>query len=153
MSSEVTGSESTSSTELDELRSAVRDFMTAKADEQAVRAAIDSERGYDDKIWTQMAEQLGLQSLALPAEHGGDGYGLVELTVVLEEMGRALLPSPFLSSVVLAGTALVAAGGDEAARILPGIAAGTTTATLAPPNVDGGWSLGGRGTGDALAVT
>ncbi|KJE20922.1 acyl-CoA dehydrogenase [Frankia torreyi] len=145
--------ENTTSTELDELRSAVRDFMTAKADERAVRAAIDSERGYDDKVWAQMAEQLGLQSLALPTEHGGDGYGLVELTVVLEEMGRALLPSPFLSSVVLAGTALVAAGGDEAARILPGIAAGTTTATLAPPNVDGGWSLGGRGTGDALAVT
>ncbi|EIV91945.1 acyl-CoA dehydrogenase family protein [Frankia sp. QA3] len=145
--------EDTTSTELDELRSAVRDFMTAKADEQAVRAAIDSERGYDDKIWAQMAEQLGLQSLALPTEHGGDGYGLVELSVVLEEMGRALLPSPFLSSVVLAGTALVAAGGDEAARILPGIAAGTTTATLAPPAVDGSWSLGGRGTGDALAVT
>ncbi|WP_261566438.1 acyl-CoA dehydrogenase family protein [Frankia gtarii] len=145
--------EDTTSTELDELRSAVRDFMAAKADERAVRAAIDSERGYDDKVWAQMAEQLGLQSLALPTEHGGDGYGLVELTVVLEEMGRALLPSPFLSSVVLAGTALVAAGGDEAGRILPGIAAGTTTATLAPPSVDGGWSLGGRGAGDALAVT
>ncbi|WP_261562230.1 acyl-CoA dehydrogenase family protein [Frankia tisae] len=145
--------EDTTSTELDELRSAVRDFMAAKADERAVRAAIDSERGYDDKVWAQMAEQLGLQSLALPTEHGGDGYGLVELTVVLEEMGRALLPSPFLSSVVLAGTALVAAGGDEAGRILPGIAAGTTTATLAPPSVDGGWSLGGRGAGDAIAVT
>ncbi|ONH55520.1 acyl-CoA dehydrogenase [Frankia sp. CcI49] len=129
-------------TELEELRSAIRDFLATKSHEAAVRAAIVSDRGYDEKVWTQMAEQLGLQSLALPEEYGGDGFGYVALGVVLEELGRALLPAPFFSSVVLAGTALVAAGDAEAAgRILPGVAAGTTTATLAVPDRDGHWEV------------
>ncbi|OHV29880.1 MULTISPECIES: acyl-CoA dehydrogenase family protein [Pseudofrankia] len=137
--------------ELEELRAAVRDFLAAKADEAAVRAAVASDRGYDEKIWAQMAEQLGLQALALPAEYGGDGAGVTALSVVLGELGRALLPVPFLSSVVLAGTALAAAGdGDAAGRLLPGIAAGTTLAALAAPGAGGGWDLGGVG---GLAVT
>jgi len=133
----------TSEAELDELRGTVRDFLTARSGEQQVRRVMESERGYDEAVWSQMAEQLGLQALALPTEHGGDGYGPVELAVVLEEMGRALLPSPFLSTVVLAGTALVAAG-DAAAQAahLPGIAAGKTTATLAVAEADGAWRAG-----------
>ncbi|SNQ46810.1 putative acyl-CoA dehydrogenase [Frankia canadensis] len=131
------------SEELLALREAVRDFLAARSDEAAVREVMIGERGYDEKVWSQMAEQLGLQSLVLPEAHGGDDAGFVALSVVLEEMGRALLPAPFFSSVVLAATALVAAGDDEAAgRLLPGIAAGTTLATLAAPGPDGAWHTG-----------
>jgi len=129
-----------SDAELTELRTAVRDFLASKADEAAVRAAVDSERGYDDKVWAQIAAELGLPALALPTAYGGDGYGVVELSVVIGEMGRVLLPSPFFSTVVLAATAIVASGDAGAAeRLLPGIAAGTTTATLTVPDRAGSW--------------
>jgi alkylation response protein AidB-like acyl-CoA dehydrogenase len=136
-------SETTSQADLDELRSSVRDFLTAKSGEEQVRRLMESDRGWDDAVWTQMADQLGLQSLTLPAEHGGDGFGAVELRVVLEEMGRALLPSPFLATVVLAATALVASGDEAAAAAhLPAIASGKTTATLAVAEDDGLWQTG-----------
>jgi alkylation response protein AidB-like acyl-CoA dehydrogenase len=129
-----------SDAELTELRTAVRDFLSSKADEAAVRAAVGSERGYDDKVWAQIAAELGLPALALPTAYGGDGYGLVELSVVIGEMGRVLLPSPFFSTVVLAATAIVASGDAGAAeRLLPGIAAGATTATFTVPNRAGSW--------------
>jgi alkylation response protein AidB-like acyl-CoA dehydrogenase len=140
-------SETTSQAELDELRAGVRDFLAAKSDERQVRRLMESERGYDDAVWRQMAEQLGLQSLALPTEHGGDGYGFVELRVVLEEMGRTLLAGPFLSTVVLAGSTLVASGDATAqAAHLPGIAAGKSTATLAVAEADGAWRTDGLAT-------
>jgi alkylation response protein AidB-like acyl-CoA dehydrogenase len=132
-------SQPTGEADRDELRAAVREFLAAKSDEQRVRQAMESERGYDEAVWRQMADQLSLQALALPSEHGGDGFGFVELAVVLQEMGRALLPSPFLSTVVLAGTALVAADDPAAAEHLPGIAAGKITATLAVAEAGGRW--------------
>jgi alkylation response protein AidB-like acyl-CoA dehydrogenase len=137
---------SATATELDELAAAVRSFLAARSDEQAVRAAVESERGYDEKVWRQLSEQLGLPALALPTEHGGDGFGAVELGVVMREMGRALLPSPFLATVVLAATAVQACGdAGAAAELLPGIAAGTTTATLAVPDPSGAWEVGALG--------
>jgi alkylation response protein AidB-like acyl-CoA dehydrogenase len=137
-----TGTETSSAAELAELRSSVRDFLAAKSGEQQVRAAIETERGYDEDLWRQLTEQLALTSLALPGEYGGDGFGFTELQVVLEEMGRALTPSPFLASVVLAAGAILAAGDEVAAKAyLPGIAAGTTTATLAVAESSGLWSF------------
>jgi alkylation response protein AidB-like acyl-CoA dehydrogenase len=98
--------------ELDELREAVREFLTAKSPESAVRAAVKGEGeaggGYDPAVWNQMARQLRLPGLALPSDYGGDGFGLTELEVVLEEMGAALLCSPFFGTVVLAAQALLA---------------------------------------------
>lgn len=137
-------SETISLAELADLRQSVRDFLAAKSGEEQVRRLAEDDRGWDEAVWAQMADQLGLQSLALPTEHGGDGFGPVELGVVLEEMGRALLPSPFLSTVVLASTALIASG-DEAAQgaHLPGIASGKTTATLAVAEADGQWRTDG----------
>ena len=98
--------------ELDDLREAVREFLAAKSPESAVRAAMDS--GHDRAVWDQMARQLRLPGLALPTDYGGDGFGLTELEVVLEEMGAALLCSPFFGTVVLAAQALLASG-DKAA--------------------------------------
>jgi alkylation response protein AidB-like acyl-CoA dehydrogenase len=118
--------------EHDELRRSVRRFLEQKSASADVRGLMETNEGYDQAVWQQMAGQLGLQGLSLPEEHGGSGYGFVEQIVVLEEMGRALLCAPYFSSVVLAGTALVESG-DEAAQsdLLPGIADGSTIAALA----------------------
>ena len=108
-----------------------------------VRRLTETERGYAPEIWQQMAEQLGLQSLAIPEEYGGAGFGLVDLTVVLQEMGRALLPSPYFASVVLAAHALLTSGDDAAKKdLLPGIASGETIATLAVTEDGGSWDPG-----------
>ncbi|MFF4015854.1 acyl-CoA dehydrogenase family protein [Streptomyces sp. NPDC001843] len=148
--------------ELRALRSSVREFLEAKSPEEAVRKLMESEPRFDPAVWAQAADQLRLPGLAIPEEYGGDGFGLVELGVVMEEMGRALLCAPFFATVVLAAQALLASGDSEAcARHLPGIAAGRTTATLAvaeddgswdpalitvraQPGADGGWRLSGR---------
>ncbi|WP_405622796.1 acyl-CoA dehydrogenase family protein [Streptomyces sp. NBC_00076] len=126
--------------ELRELRSSVREFLAAKSPEEAVRKLMESEERYDPAVWAQAADQLRLPGLVIPEEYGGDGFGQVELGVVLEEMGRALLCAPFFATVVLAAQALLASGDKEAcARHLPGIAAGRTTATLAVAEDDGSW--------------
>jgi alkylation response protein AidB-like acyl-CoA dehydrogenase len=140
--------ETSSAAELAELRDSVRDFLAAKSGEQQLRAAIETESGYDEVLWRQMASQLSLPGLALPEEYGGDGFGFTELQVVLEEMGRALTPSPFLASAVLAAGAILAAGDEVAAKAyLPGIASGQTTAALAVAETAGLWSF------DQLATT
>jgi alkylation response protein AidB-like acyl-CoA dehydrogenase len=91
-----------------------------------------------------MAEQMGLQGLHIPEQYGGSGFGFVELGIVLEEMGRALLCAPFFSSVVLAANTLIHSG-DEAAKKahLPGIASGATVATLAFTEPSGKWDEAG----------
>jgi alkylation response protein AidB-like acyl-CoA dehydrogenase len=137
-----TGTETSSAAELAELRSSVRDFLVAKSGERPVRAAIETECGYDEDLWARLSGQLGLTGLAVPQEYGGDGFGFTELQVVLEELGRALTPSPFLASVVLAAGAILAAGDEVAAKAyLPGIAAGKTTAALAVAESAGLWSF------------
>jgi alkylation response protein AidB-like acyl-CoA dehydrogenase len=134
------------SEEQEELRGIVRAFLNDKSDEATVRELMDTESGYDQATWTQMAEQMGLQALVIPEEFGGQGYGFVELVVVLEEMGRRLLCAPFFSTVVLAGQTLIHSGDDAAKQqYLPGIASGETIATLAYTEPNGKW--------DASAVT
>ena len=134
--------------EQEELRRTVRRFLESRSDEPAVRRTMDTAEGYDEQVWKEMAEQLGLQGLIIPAEYGGAELGAVEMMVVLEEMGRALLCAPYLSTSVLAASALVEAGSEEAKKeILPGIADGSTIATLALVDQGAGWNLdkgGGR---------
>ena len=132
------------SEEQEELRRFVRQFLEDKSPESAVREQMDTEKGYDDAVWNQMAEQLGLQGLIIPEEYGGSGFSYIELIVVLEEMGRALLCAPFFSSVVLAANALIHSDDDEAkAALLPGIAAGDTVAALAFTEENGRWDESG----------
>jgi alkylation response protein AidB-like acyl-CoA dehydrogenase len=101
---------------------------------------METEQGYDQAVWSQMAEQMGLQGLIIPEEFGGSGYSYIELTVVLEEMGRALLAAPYFSTVVLAANTLLHAGDDAAKKeLLPGIASGETIATLAFTEENGRW--------------
>ena len=128
--------------EQEQLRTTLRRFLADKAPSAEVRRAMDSDEGYDPRLWRQMADQLGLHGLALPEVYGGSGGGPVELGIVLEELGRVLLPSPYFATVALAGQAL-AASNDEAAqaRWLPAIADGSTTATLALAEESGSWRL------------
>ncbi len=132
------------SEEQDQLREFVRSFLEDKSSEEAVREQMATEQGYDAAVWSQMAEQLGLQSLIIPEEHGGQGFGYVELIVVLEEMGRSLLCAPYFSSVVLAANTLIHSGdADAQAAVLPGIASGETIATLAFTEENGKWDESG----------
>jgi alkylation response protein AidB-like acyl-CoA dehydrogenase len=132
------------SEEQEELRRITRQFLESKSPETEVRRLMETTEGYDPAVWSQMANELGLQSLVIPEEYGGQGFTYVELTVVLEEMGRALLAAPFYSTVVLATNAVLHSG-DEAAKkeILPGIASGETIATLALTEPNGKWDLSG----------
>lgn len=136
----MTGVTELSEAELDELRSAVRSFLEAKSPEEAVRKTMESDLRYDPQVWAQMADQLRLPGLIIPEEYGGDGFGQAALGAVLEEMGRALLCSPFFATVVLGAQALLASGDrDACARHLPGIAEGRTTAALAVAENTGAW--------------
>ena len=132
------------SEEQEELRRFVRQFMEEKSPETAVRDLMATDNGYDPDVWKQMAEQLGLQSLIIPEEYGGQGFGYIELVVVLEEMGRALLCAPFFSTVALAVNTLLCSD-DEAAKkeLLPEIAAGSAIATVAFTEENGRWDSEG----------
>ena len=118
--------------EHDALRAAARELLTRHAQEQAVRAVMETETGYDPSVWHRMAQEVGLQGLAVPEALGGAGAGVVEIGVVMEVLGRALYCGPFLSSAVLAANALLGSGDDIAARkYLPDIGAGSVLATVA----------------------
>ena len=126
------------------LRESVRKFLEAKSPESEVRRLMETVDGYDPAVWAQMANELGLQSLHLPEEYGGQGYSWVELGIVLEEMGRVLLCAPYFSTVVLAANAILNAGTDaDKAALLPGIASGETIATLALTEPNGRWDATG----------
>jgi alkylation response protein AidB-like acyl-CoA dehydrogenase len=132
------------SEEQEELRRSVRRFCEDKSPETEVRRLMETTEGYDTAVWEQMASQLGLQGIAIPEEYGGSGYSYVELTVIFEEMGRALLCAPYFASVALAAN-LLATSGDEAAKkdYLPGIASGETIATVALAEASGRWDEAG----------
>jgi alkylation response protein AidB-like acyl-CoA dehydrogenase len=119
------------SDEQEMLQQTARAFLQEHCPTTFVRQMMEDERGYAPKLWKEMAE-LGWLGLAFPEEYGGQGLGFVDLTVVLEEMGAALLPSPFLSTVILAGQTILI-GGSEAQKktYLPNIANGSLVATLA----------------------
>ena len=132
------------SEEQDQLREFVRSFLEDKSSEEAVREQMETDAGYDEAVWNQMAEQMGLQALAIPEEYGGQGFGFIEQIVVLEEMGRALLCAPYFSSCVLAANTLLQSGDEDAKNAhLPGIASGETRAALAFTEESGRWDEGG----------
>ncbi len=147
------------SDEQEQLREFVKSFLEDKSPESEVRRLMETDEGYDPAVWDQMATQLGLQSMIIPEDFGGQGYGFVELIIVLEEMGRALLCAPFFSTSVLATSAILHSGDDDAkARLLPAIASGETIATVAFTEENGRWdeegiTLAAAGSGDAWSLT
>ncbi len=134
-----------SSDEQAALRDAVRAFLAQHGTSARVRATIADAAPFDVATWKRLTTELGLAGLAVPESLGGAGASLAEAAVVVSELGRSLLPSPYLSTVV-AGAVLAAAGETE---VLPGIAAGTTLAALA---MSDGSASGGRVSGTAQFV-
>lgn len=130
------------SEEQEELRKMVRRFLEEKSPETEVRRLMATPEGYDQAVWDLMAKELALQGLGIPEEYGGQGYGPVELYVVFEEMGAALLCSPYFSTVALAANAVLFVGtDDDKSAYLPGIASGETIATVALTDDSGQWDL------------
>jgi len=130
--------------EHESLRQTLRDFLSKRSDEKAVRAAMVSERGYDPEVWKQLAGELGLVGLVIPEEHGGAGFGPVELLIAMEEMGRALLCAPFLgTSVFAAQTLLTCADAVTQKELLPKIASGAAIMSVAHAEPNGRWDTAG----------
>ena len=122
-----------------ELRVVVRDLIADRADSHAVRTAMASAAGYDLDLWKRLAE-MGLVGLCAPEEFGGAAAGYVERAVVCEELGRALVPGPYLATSVLATDALQALGDEGAAGdYLPSIAAGELIAGIAVAEGPSAW--------------
>ena len=113
------------------LRSTAREFLARECPRDLVRAMETDESGYPPELWRQIAD-LGWLGLAFPEEYGGTGGSLLDLAVLVEEMGRALLPGPFFSSVVLGGLTVLDAGSeDQKLEYLPAISEGRIKMTLA----------------------
>ena len=125
------------------LRNLTREFLTRESTPRAVRTQMEDARGFSDATWQQMSE-MGLQGLAIDPGYGGQGLGMVELALVLDEMGRAAYPGPFFATTVLAAQAIAASGqANQMARFLPDIARGRTKATLALVEDRLSWSPSG----------
>lgn len=124
--------------EQQELRDALRRFFADRSASAEVRRLMETAEGYDPGVWAQMAGQLGLQGLAIAEDHGGAGFGMRELAVVFEEMGRAVVCAPFLATITAAAALEAGEGGHD---LLPGIADGTRIATLAVAEDGGHWDL------------
>ncbi|MDB5563965.1 MAG: dehydrogenase [Tardiphaga sp.] len=114
-----------------QLRDEARRFLTEKCPPKAVREVIDGKATYDRELWKGLAD-MGFLGVAIPEAFGGSGAGHLELCVIAEEMGRALAPVPFSSTVYLAAEALMLAGSDaQKQKWLPAIASGAAVGTLA----------------------
>jgi acyl-CoA dehydrogenase len=136
-------------TEQRELADSVRRFLAGTSPMSRVREIAESpEPSFDRSVWSRLSGELGLTALALPESQGGSGAGWGEVAVVMEELGAALTPAPYLSALLAAE--LLRGLGDAGKELLPGVAAGTTIAALALPGgtvvadeVEGGYVLNG----------
>jgi alkylation response protein AidB-like acyl-CoA dehydrogenase len=144
------------SDEHSELRKGVRRLLADVASEAATRAAMETDRGWDPVTYARLAGELGVVGLGIPESHGGSGGGVMELGLVMQEAGRALLCAPLLSNVLAARVLLESSDAAAQDQHLLGIAAGSTLATLAAFETDwdsiatttavrsgGGWTLSG----------
>ena len=96
--------------------------------------------GYDPAVWRQLSEDLALPGIHIPEQYGGAGFGMVELCIVTEELGRALLCAPYFSTAVLAANAIMNSGTEaQKSALLPDVAKGARLATLAVTEPDGNW--------------
>jgi len=112
------------------LKKSARDFLARECPKKLVREMFDDEKGYPPQLWKRIAD-LGWVGMVFPEEYDGGGGDFLDLTVLLEEMGRACLPGPFLSTVI-AGMIILEAGNENQKRkLLPKIAAGESIVTLA----------------------
>ena len=126
------------SEEQEMLKTMARDFLETECPVKLVREMENDEKGYSPELWRKMA-QVGWLGLPFPEEYGGSDGSFLDLAVLLEEMGRAMLPGPFIPTVVSCGLPILAAGTDEQKHdFLPKIASGEIILTMAltEPNAD-----------------
>ncbi len=113
------------------LKKMARDFLTKECSKQFVREMEEDQTGYSPELWKEMAE-LGWMALPFPEKYGGSEGSFSDLIILLEEMGRACLPSPFIPTVVLSGLTILDIGSEEQKeKFLPGITKGDLICTLA----------------------
>jgi alkylation response protein AidB-like acyl-CoA dehydrogenase len=125
------------------LKNFARDFLEKECPEQLVRAMEEDEKGYSPELWQKMAQQ-GWMGLIIPDNYNGTGMNICELVVLLEEFGRALVPGPFISTVVLGGVPIMEAGTEEQKQqFLPKIASGDLIMTLALTEPSAKWTADG----------
>ena len=125
------------------LRNFARDFLEKECPEQLVREMEEDEKGYSPELWQKMAQQ-GWMGLIIPEQYDGTGMNICELVVLLEEFGRALVPGPFIPTVVLGGVPIMEAGSEEQKKqYLPKIAAGELIATMALTEPSAKWTADG----------
>jgi alkylation response protein AidB-like acyl-CoA dehydrogenase len=125
------------------LKNSAREFLERECPPAYVRAMEEDERGYTTEMWRKLAEQ-GWLGLIFPEKHGGVGLGFLDMAILLEEMGRALLPGPFFSTVILGGMAIMDAGSDaQKQEFLPRIAEGQVIVTLALTEPSARWDAAG----------
>ncbi|MCW2496722.1 acyl-CoA dehydrogenase family protein [Jatrophihabitans sp.] len=146
--------------ERSELQGMLAKFFAAASSESSVRAVMASDSGVDEALWRRLGDdELGVLGLHVPTEYGGAGHGFGELALVLAEAGASLACVPLLSSAVLATTALLCSGDEQAcARWLPPMVAGTSRAALAVHEPGRAWQVDPAGcratrSGDAWTLT
>jgi alkylation response protein AidB-like acyl-CoA dehydrogenase len=121
----------------DLLRASARQFLERECPPDVVRRLSDDPQGYSADLWQKMAE-LGWMGLVLPETYGGSGLSFVDLTILMEEMGRVLLPAPFFSSIALGALTLLETGSDEQRQqVLPRVARGEAKVSVALLEADG----------------
>lgn len=132
--------------EQDLIRDSAREFLNGQFDSELRRNSMQEQNGYDPGIWQGMAEDMGWAALHIPEDYEGLQLGFVEQAILMEEMGNALLNSPYFATLCLAANALILAGTtQQKSRYLPAIARGELTATIAFTESNARW--------DADAVT
>jgi len=143
------------------LKDSARKFFAGECPMEEVRRLMETDTGYDAGLWTKMAEQ-GYTGIIFPEEYGGVGLGKVELILLMEEAGRALLPGPFFSTVVQAGSVIDAVSSAEhKKKFLAPICAGDARSTVAVLEANASWdpadvkltAANGKLSGDKLFVT
>ncbi|HUI26176.1 MAG TPA: acyl-CoA dehydrogenase family protein [Candidatus Kryptonia bacterium] len=131
------------SEEQEMLRQSARQFLESECAMTYVRKMMDDDRGFSDEQWKKMAG-LGWQGLIVPEDFGGAGLNMVDLIVVLEEMGRVVMPGPFFATVMFGAMPLLLGGSKaQQKKYLPGIADGSIKATLAQVEESGRWDAPG----------
>ena len=130
------------SEEQEEFRSFLRRFLEEKSPTTEVRRLMATDAGWEKEQWRKVNTELGLTAIAIPEEYGGQGFGLSEQCIVLEEMGRSLLCAPYFSSAVLTANAILYGASEEyKQKYLPEIASGDLTASLAFTEETGAWDI------------
>lgn len=143
------------------LQDSARKFFAGECPMEHVRRIMETDTAYDPALWAKMTEQ-GYTGIIFPEEYGGVGLGNVELILLMEEAGRALLPGPFFSTVALAGAVIDAvAGPEQKKKYLSRICAGEARSTVAILEASAGWdpadvqvtAANGKITGEKRFVT